>query len=113
MKASQYSYGSQMQNLMKKEMLILGDTRSWLENWYTWPIPVLILPYPSVLSVSLCTLMKIILRLSIELRYVKATPEKGLFFEKTNDKNVAIFTNIDWKGSVKDRKSSLCYCTFV
>jgi len=45
------------------------------------------------------------------LRYLKATHKKGLFFEKTNDKNVSIFTNVDRMGSIKDRKSDLCYCT--
>jgi hypothetical protein len=29
------------------------------------------------------------------LRYLKAAPGKGLFFGKTNDRNVAIFTDAD------------------
>jgi len=47
------------------------------------------------------------------LRYLKATPRKGLFFKKTNDKNVAIFTDADWAGSITDRKSTSGYCTYV
>jgi hypothetical protein len=47
------------------------------------------------------------------LRYLKATPGKGLFFKKTNDKNVAIFTDADWAGSIIDRKSTSGYCTYV
>jgi hypothetical protein len=47
------------------------------------------------------------------LRYLKATPGKGLFFKKTDDKNVAIFTDADWAGSIIDRKSTSGYCTYV
>ena len=47
------------------------------------------------------------------LRYLKATPGKGLFFKKTNDKDVAIFTDADWAGSIIDRKSTSGYCTYV
>jgi hypothetical protein len=40
------------------------------------------------------------------LRYLKATPGKGLFFKKTNDKDVTI-------GSITDKKSISGYCTYV
>jgi len=46
------------------------------------------------------------------LRYLKAAPRKGLLFGKTNDRNVAIFTD-DWAGSITDRKSTSSYCTHV
>jgi len=46
------------------------------------------------------------------LRYLKAAPRKGLLFGKTNDRNVAIFTD-DWAGSITDRKSTSGYCTYV
>lgn len=44
---------------------------------------------------------------------MKTTSGKGLFFKKTNDKNVAIFTDADWVGSGTDRKSTSDYCTYV
>jgi hypothetical protein len=47
------------------------------------------------------------------LRYLKATPGKGILFKKTSDKNVAIFTDADWAGSIIDRKSTSGYCTYV
>nr|XP_027187107.1 uncharacterized protein LOC113784978 [Cicer arietinum] len=47
------------------------------------------------------------------LRYLKTTPGNGLFFKKTNDKNVAIFTDANWAGSVTDRKSTSEHCTYV
>ncbi|CAJ2653166.1 unnamed protein product [Trifolium pratense] len=47
------------------------------------------------------------------LRYLKANPGKGLFFKKTNERNVSIFTDADWAGSVTDRRSTSGYCTCV
>ncbi|CAJ2655096.1 unnamed protein product [Trifolium pratense] len=47
------------------------------------------------------------------LRYLKANPGKGLFFKKTNERNVSIFTDADWAGSVTDRRSTSGYCTYV
>ena len=47
------------------------------------------------------------------LRYLKAAPGKGLFFGKTNDRDVAIFTDADWAGPITDRKSTSGYCTYV
>jgi len=44
------------------------------------------------------------------LRYLKGNPGKGLFF-KTSERNVSIFTDADWAGSVKDRRSTSGYCT--
>ena len=43
---------------------------------------------------------------------MKAT-RKGLFFKKIDVKNVAIFTDANWAGSITDRKSNSCYCTYV
>jgi hypothetical protein len=34
------------------------------------------------------------------LRYLKANPGKGLFFRKTNERNVSIFTDADWADSI-------------
>ncbi|CAJ2657582.1 unnamed protein product [Trifolium pratense] len=47
------------------------------------------------------------------LRYLKATPEKGLFFRKTNERNVSIFSDADWAGSITDRRSTSGYCAYV
>jgi hypothetical protein len=47
------------------------------------------------------------------LRYLKANPGKGLFFKKTSERNVSIFTDADWAGSVTDRRSTSGYCTYV
>ncbi|XP_050896227.1 uncharacterized mitochondrial protein AtMg00810-like [Lathyrus oleraceus] len=46
------------------------------------------------------------------LRYLKGNPRKILFF-KTSEKNVSIFTDVDWAGSVTDRRSTSGYCTYV
>jgi hypothetical protein len=47
------------------------------------------------------------------LRYLKANPRKGLFFKKTSERNVSIFTGADWAGSITDRRSTSRYCTCV
>lgn len=47
------------------------------------------------------------------MRYLNSTPGKGLFFKKTNQKSVEVFTDADWAGSVTDRRSTSGYCTFV
>jgi hypothetical protein len=47
------------------------------------------------------------------LRYLKANPGKGLFFKKTNERNVSIFTDVDWAGSITDRRSTSGYCTYA
>lgn len=45
------------------------------------------------------------------LRYLNMTPGQGLFFKKIAKKEVEIFTDADWAGSVIDRRSG--YCTYV
>ena len=47
------------------------------------------------------------------LRYLKNSPGKGLFFQKNASKDVEIFTDADWAGSVEDRRSTTGYCAFV
>jgi hypothetical protein len=37
------------------------------------------------------------------LRYLKANPGNRLFFKKTSERNMSIFTDVDWAGSVIDR----------
>ncbi|RVX10447.1 Retrovirus-related Pol polyprotein from transposon TNT 1-94 [Vitis vinifera] len=47
------------------------------------------------------------------LRYLKMTPGKGLFFQRTSKKEIEIFSDADWVGSVTDRRSTSGYCSFV
>ncbi|RVW35073.1 Retrovirus-related Pol polyprotein from transposon TNT 1-94 [Vitis vinifera] len=47
------------------------------------------------------------------LRYLKMTPGKGLFFQRTTKKEIEIFSDPDWAGSVTDRRSTSGYCSFV
>ena len=47
------------------------------------------------------------------LRYLKATPGKGLFFKKNSQRLVEVYTDADWAGSITDRRSTSGYCTFV
>lgn len=37
------------------------------------------------------------------LRYLKSCPRKGLFFQKTEGRDLELFTDADWAGSVTDR----------
>jgi hypothetical protein len=47
------------------------------------------------------------------LTYLKVNPGKGLFFKKTSERNVSIFIDADWAGSVTDRRLTSGYCTYV
>lgn len=47
------------------------------------------------------------------LRYLKMTPGLGLFFKKTARKEIEIFTDANWAGSVTDKRSNSGYCTYV
>ena len=47
------------------------------------------------------------------LRYLKMTLGKGLFFQRTTNKEIEIFSDADWAGSVTDRRSTSGYCSFV
>ena len=47
------------------------------------------------------------------LRYLKMTPGKGLFFQRTIKKEIEIFSYADWAGLVTDRRSTSGYCSFV
>ncbi|XP_050890660.1 secreted RxLR effector protein 161-like [Lathyrus oleraceus] len=47
------------------------------------------------------------------LRYLKGNPGKGLLFKKTGERNVSIFIDADWAGSVTDKISTSGYCTYV
>lgn len=47
------------------------------------------------------------------LMYLNMTPGKGLYFKKTSNRDVEIFYDADWAGSVFDRRSTSGYCTYV
>ena len=47
------------------------------------------------------------------LRYSKGSPRRGLFFKKGDSKKVEIYTDADWAGSTKIRRSTISYCTYV
>ncbi|XP_028127274.1 uncharacterized protein LOC114323795 [Camellia sinensis] len=47
------------------------------------------------------------------LRYLKSSPEKGLYFSKHDHLSVEAFTNANWVGLVTDRRLTSGYCTFV
>lgn len=45
------------------------------------------------------------------LRYLKGSLGKGLLFEKHGHVQIEIYTDVDWAGSITDRKSTTGYCT--
>lgn len=47
------------------------------------------------------------------LRYLKKNPGSGLFFQKTKNREVEVYTDADWGGSSIDGRSTTGYCTFV
>lgn len=47
------------------------------------------------------------------LRYLKATPGKGLFFGKNQQRGIEVYTDADWACSITDRRSTSGYCTFI
>ena len=47
------------------------------------------------------------------LRYLKGTPGKGIWFRKTEKQGLGVYTDADWAGSTRDRRSTLGYCTYL
>lgn len=47
------------------------------------------------------------------LRYLKMTPGKGLYFGKTTRRDIEVFADADWTGSITDWRSTSGYCTYV
>lgn len=47
------------------------------------------------------------------LRYLKSCLGKGLLFRKGDTRTVEAYTDVDWVGSIIDRKSTSGYCTYV
>ncbi|RVW64787.1 Retrovirus-related Pol polyprotein from transposon RE1 [Vitis vinifera] len=54
--------------------------------------------------------MKAIYRI---LQYLKKSPGRGLYFKKTSSREVEVFTDADWAGSLTDRRSTTGYCSYV
>ncbi|RVW60619.1 Copia protein [Vitis vinifera] len=47
------------------------------------------------------------------LQYLKKSPSRGLYFKKTSSREVEVFTDADWAGSLTDRRSTTGYCSYV
>ena len=47
------------------------------------------------------------------LRYLKLTLGKGLMFRKTTNRDVEIYSDTDWAGSIQDRRSTFRYCSYM
>jgi len=47
------------------------------------------------------------------LRYLKASPGKGLMFSKNSHLKINGYTDADWAGNISDRKSTSGYLMFV
>ena len=47
------------------------------------------------------------------LRYLKSSPEKGLFFAKNGEQDISGYTDVDWAGNQTDQNSTSGYFTFV
>lgn len=47
------------------------------------------------------------------IKYMKSSPEKGLFFKKGQYKGLESFTDADWVGSTIYRRSTSEYYTFI
>jgi hypothetical protein len=47
------------------------------------------------------------------LRYLKSSPGKGLLFSQHSHLKIETYTDADWASSIRDRRSTSGYCTFV
>ncbi|RVW98483.1 Retrovirus-related Pol polyprotein from transposon RE1 [Vitis vinifera] len=47
------------------------------------------------------------------LQYLKKSPGRGLYFKKTSSREVEVFTDADWAGSLTDWRSTTGYCSYV
>ena len=54
--------------------------------------------------------MKVVNRI---LQYLKGTQGKGLYFAKNLNRNLEMYTDADWAGSIIGRKSTTRYCSYV
>ncbi|RVW35272.1 Retrovirus-related Pol polyprotein from transposon TNT 1-94 [Vitis vinifera] len=44
---------------------------------------------------------------------VSMSPGRGLYFKKTSSREVEVFTDADWAGSLTDRRSTTGYCSYM
>ena len=47
------------------------------------------------------------------LRYLKSSPGKGILFTKGDSLDIKGYTDVDWAGSIQNRRSTSGYFTFV
>ncbi|GAA0139225.1 hypothetical protein LIER_35051 [Lithospermum erythrorhizon] len=47
------------------------------------------------------------------LRYLKLSLGKELFFKKTKDSTIQVYTDANWAGSINDRKTTSGYCSMI
>jgi hypothetical protein len=47
------------------------------------------------------------------LRYLKSSPGKGLLFSQHGHLKIEVYIDAEQAGSIKDRRSTSGYCTFV
>ena len=47
------------------------------------------------------------------VKYLKAHPGRGLFYQANGHLRVETFTDSDWAGGASDRRSTTGYCTFL
>ena len=47
------------------------------------------------------------------LYYLKTTPGKGILFKVGGDLDIQRYTDVDYAGSVSDRRSTTGYCMFL
>lgn len=47
------------------------------------------------------------------LQYPKKNPGEGLYFKKTKNRDVEVFTDLDWARFIIDWRSTTRYCSYV
>ena len=47
------------------------------------------------------------------LRYVKGSPSQGVLYENRGHIQIVSYSDVDWAGSLTDRRSTLGYCVFI
>nr|KYP73997.1 Copia protein [Cajanus cajan] len=47
------------------------------------------------------------------VQYLKGTPGKGILFKRNRNVNLEAYTDVDYAGSIVDRRSTTGYCTFL
>lgn len=92
-----------------------ANTRDWLGNLSTCHSPNLILPLQlewlsQFMHVPQTPYLEATYRI---LRYLKSVSRLGLLFTSHGYMRVAVCTDMDWAGSITDRRSTVGYCSLV